>query len=303
MNTIKGGAEQSNELNWQDWTIFGVLCIVWGTSFILIKKGLIAFDHYDVAVIRISVTMLAFTPFFIKYLYHIDWSRFWKFLLIGLTGSGIPAFLYPLAQTQISSSVAGILNSLTPIFTLIIGIVIFKVSFQGSKMVGSVIGFIGACMLILSGENTLVSGNNWYAIYIILGTICYGFSVNAVKEYFQDTNSILISAVSFGLIGPPALIYIIFFSDIPHIMMNEEHGMMSFIYIALLAIFSTVFGTVYFFKLIQRTNAIFGASISYLIPVVALFWGLVDGELINIFHILSMFLILFGVYLVRGRQR
>ena len=303
MNTIKGGAEQSNELNWRDWTIFGVLCIVWGTSFILIKKGLIAFDHYDVAVIRISVTMLAFTPFFIKYLSHIDWSRFWKFLLIGLTGSGIPAFLYPLAQTQISSSAAGILNSLTPIFTLIVGIVIFKVPFQGAKVVGVAIGFIGACLLILSGDSTLASGNNWYSVYIILGTICYGVSVNAVKEYFQDTNSILISAVSFGLIGPPALIYALFVSDIPQTIMYEEHGMTSFIYIALLAIFSTVFGTVYFFKLIQRTNAIFGSSISYLIPVVALFWGLADGELINLFHIMSMILILLGVYLVRGRQR
>ena len=289
------------DLNWKDWLIFLGLCLVWGTSFILIKKGLIAFSFYDVAVLRIVITFISFIPFLVIFWTKIPWNRFWKFLLVGLTGSGIPSFLYPMAQTQIDSSTAGILNSLTPIFTLIAGFLIFKIPFTRLKLIGVFTGFIGACLLVLSNDQTGFSGMNWYALYIVGATICYGISVNAVKAFFQDINSLLISAVSFSIIGPIALTYLLF-SDIPETTMHAPHGITSFIYIALLAFFSTVIGTIFFFRLVQRTNPVFSSSISYLVPVVALFWGLLDGEFIGIYHLLSMVLILIGIFLVRGRE-
>jgi drug/metabolite transporter (DMT)-like permease len=290
-----------SDLHWKDWLIFLGLCVVWGTSFILIKKGLIAFNHYDVAVLRIVITFISFLPFLFIFWAKIPWNKFWQFLLVGITGSGIPSFLYPIAQTQISSSTAGILNSLTPIFTLIAGFLIFKIPFTRMKFFGVMIGFIGACLLVLSGDQSGLSGINWYALYIVGATICYGISVNAVKAFFQDVHSLLISAVSFSIIGPFAFGYLLF-SDIPETTMHAEHGLTSFIYIALLAILSTVIGTIFFFRLVQRTNPVFSSSISYLVPVVAIFWGLLDGEFIGIYHLLSMALILVGIYLVRGRE-
>ena len=288
-------------LGWQDWAIFIGLCFLWGTSFILIKKGLIAFDHYEVAVLRIIITFICFSPFLFIFWAKIPWNRLWKFFVVGITGSGIPSFLYPIAQTQISSSTAGILNSLTPIFTLIAGYFIFKMPFNRKKLAGVLIGFFGACLLVISSDTAGIGGINWYALFIVAATLCYGISVNAVKAFFQDTHSLLISAVSFSLIGPPAMVYLLF-SDIPETTMHAEHGMESFIYIILLALLSTVIGTIFFFRLVQRTNPVFSSSISYLVPVVALLWGIIDGEFIGLFHLLSMLLILVGIYLVRGRN-
>jgi len=129
----------------------------------------------------------------LKFKNEIDWSKWKYFLIVGLTGSGIPAFLYPIGQTEISSSIAGILNSTTPIFTFLLGIIFFQSRFILLKFTGIIIGLIGAAMLVFYGKDAVMGGNPWYALFIIGGTICYGYNINVVKNIFQNTNPLKLS--------------------------------------------------------------------------------------------------------------
>ena len=274
------------------------LSLVWGSSFILIKKALLAFDPIDLACMRISISAIAFVPILYLQRKKVPWKDWKLFLAVGLTGSGVPAFMYLIAQTNINSTVSGLLNSLTPIWTLIIGIIIFKNKMDASKTIGVLIGFLGAALLMIfsksEGENT----NLWYGFFIVLGTLCYGVSGNMVKHYFQNVKSIIISATSFCLIGPPAIVYLLYKGTLTSIEWNQEQ-VYSFGAVLLLSLIGTVLATIIFYKLIQDTNAVFGSSVAYIMPLVAMGWGFVDGEAIGLVVILSMILILSGVYLIK----
>ena len=205
---FKSIMSQNNSVDRTAWVILILLSLVWGCSFILIKKSLIAFSPVQLSCLRIAISSLAFTPIVFWKRNVIDWSQWYKFLAVGITGSGLPAFLFFFAQTQISSSVAGLLNSLNPIWTLLIGVGIFKLKFNNTKLLGVIIGFIGATSIILLGSEDILGGNPWFGIFIILATISYASSVNMVQAFFKGTRPLIISSVSFFMIGPPALIYL-----------------------------------------------------------------------------------------------
>ncbi len=284
---------------WIGFGIMLVLGLVWGSSFILIKKSLIAFSSNEVGLLRIGISALAFLPIAISSFKKIT-SKDLKFLIIvGLAGSGIPSFLFPLAQTQISSSVAGLLNSLTPLFTLILGILFFGNSFKWSKVGGVLIGLAGAALLILFGSSVGNDPVSWFSLFAILATVCYAISVNTVGTYLKHLKPITTSATSFLMVGIPALIYIICCSDIPSTVLTDEHGWQSLGYVTVLAILGTVLSTIIFFQLVRISNALFASMIAYVIPIVALGWGALDGELISFYHFIGMALILIGVYLSR----
>ena len=274
------------------------LSLVWGSSFILIKKSLIAFSSYEVGMLRIGISALAFLPIAVGAFRKIERKDLKFLLLVGLTGSGIPAFLFPLAQTQISSSVAGLLNSLTPLFTLVLGILFFKTAFKSSKLAGVLIGLVGAALLILFGENIGENAVSWYSAFAILATICYATSVNTVGTHLQHLDPITTSATSFLMVGIPAILYLCF-SDVPQTVMTHAHGLQSLGYVTILALIGTVLSTVIFFQLVRMSNALVASMIAYIIPVVALGWGAIDGEVISFYHFLGMSLILVGVYLSR----
>ncbi|MBK9256453.1 MAG: DMT family transporter [Saprospiraceae bacterium] len=280
------------------WVILILLSLIWGCSFILIKKSLVAFSPVQLASLRLAISAIAFTPIVLAHRQYIDWKLWPKFIAVGLTGSGIPAFLFFFAQTQITSSVAGLLNSLTPLWTLLVGIFIFKLNFERSKLIGVLLGFAGAAMLLLSGEETVLGGNPWYGILIVLATVCYASSVNMVQAFFSDVRPIVISSMSFFLIGPPFILYLIF-SDFTEILMTNEHAWQALGAVTLLSLFGTVLSSVLFYYLVQKTNAVFGSTVTYLMPIVALGWGFWDGEVISILHFLSMGLILIGVYITK----
>lgn len=290
-----------SRISLKSWLTLILLSIVWGSSFILIKKGIVAFDPYEVASMRIFFSALAFIPVVIYYRKIIEWKRWPYFLLVGLTGSGIPAFMYPLAQQQISSSVAGILNSLTPIFAFLIGIILFQDKFKKLRLVGLTIGLIGAAILTFYGEGSREGSNLWYAGFIVVASFCYAFNVNAIRAFFQETKPIIISAVSFCFIGLPAFIYLLS-SDILEVSLQHEFAYWSLLAVIILALVGTVISTVLFFRLVQETSPIFAASVSYLMPIVAIMWGLLDGELMTFFHIIGMLLILGGIYLIRSDE-
>ena len=282
----------------KSWLVLIFLSLIWGTSYILIKKGLEVYTPYQLGLLRLGISALAFLPFLVRRFSQIDWSRWKPLLLVGITGTGLPSMLFPLAQTEISSSVAGILNSLTPLFTLILGIIIFGSSFVWSKLLGVLLGLVGAAMLILFGNEVGLEGNMWYGLLIVFATICYATSANTVGKQLRGMRSLMISAVAFGMVGIPALLGL-FATDFTHRLLHYEGGWLALGYIVILALASTVFASIVFFRLVQITSPVFSSMVSYLVPVVALFWGLVDGEAITILHFLGMALILAGVYLSR----
>ena len=280
------------------WLVLALLSLIWGTSYILIKRGLVAFSPYQVACIRLSVSSLSFIPILLYHFKNIDWSKWFYLVVVGLTGTAIPSFLFPIAQTEVSSSIAGILNSLTPLFTLVMGVIFFKSSMKARVTIGVMIGLIGAALLILFGNQVGIKGNLWYGLFIVLATVCYATSSNVVGYYLKDMSSLLISAVSFAMVGFPA-IFMLFTTDFVHVVQTDPEGLPALGYVTILALFSTVLASIIFFRLIKWTNPVFASTISYLVPMVALFWGFVDGELISLYHIIGMGLIFLGVYLTR----
>ena len=282
----------------KSWGILLLVAVIWGSSYILIKKGLIAYSPTQLASLRVVISALAFLPVFIARRHRINWSALRYLLVVGFSGSFIPAFLFAFAQTQINSSTTGILSSLTPLFTLILGISFFGVAIQLRKVVGVIIGLAGAVFLILYGRSAGMEGNLWYGLLVVLGCACYALSVNTVKTYLQDMSAITISAVSFILIGIPAVLYL-FTTDFIEVVAHRDGAWLALGYISILALLGTVAATVLFFKLVQITDAVFGSMVSYLIPLIAVLWGVVDGEVITLFHIIGMALILTGVYISR----
>lgn len=281
------------------WGILILLGLVWGSSYILIKKSLIAFSPIQVACLRLSISAIAFFPVFLYHFRDIDWSKLKYLVLVGVTGSGLPAILFSTAQTEISSSVAGVLSSLSPLFTLIIGIIFFKAEAVWSKITGILIGLLGAISLIVFGQTAGIEGNLWYGLLVIIGCVSYAISSNAVKAHLQEMSSFKISAAAFFIVGIPSLIYL-FIIDIGTVIRTHEHGWVSLGTVTVLALAGTVMATVLFFKLVQITDPLFASIVSYLIPMIAILLGAFDGEPITIFHAIGMGLILTGVYLTKG---
>jgi drug/metabolite transporter (DMT)-like permease len=285
----------------KSWLILVMLSMIWGSSFILIKKSLIAFSPEQVACLRISISALAFIPFLAARFKRIDWKKWRYFLLVGVAGSALPSFLFAFAQTQINSTMAGILNSLTPLFTLILGMLFFGAPFILKKTGGVFLGLLGAILLILWSNDQGLSGHWVYALLVIGATICYATSVNTVGAFLKDVHSVTISAVSFSFMGLPALIYL-FSTDFLSVMASSPQAWASLSYVAILALFGTVLATIIFFYLVHLNNPVFASMIAYLIPIVAVFWGVLDGEPVSWMHGVAMLLILSGIYLSRQKK-
>ena len=278
-----------------------LLSLVWGSSFILIKKGLLAFTPMQVASLRIGIAGLAFLPFFIYNFKKIDWSKTRELLIVGFAGSAFPALLFSIAQTEVSSSVAGVLNSLTPLFVLIQGVLFYGLVLTKEKLIGVILGFLGASFLILFGKSIASDGNQWYGLFLVMATFCYALSVNTVQKHFQNISAINLSAAAYCLVAPLGLIYL-YFTDFVEVVQTHEHGMTSLGAITILSLASTVIASIIFFRLVQMTSALFASMVAYLIPLVALGFGFFDGEQVTIYHFIGMAMILFGVYITKKEK-
>lgn len=292
--------QPSTNITLISWGILLLLGLTWGSSYILIKKSLVAFSPVQVACLRLSISAIAFFPVLLWHYKNIEWAKVRYLAIVGLTGSALPAILFSTAQTEISSSVAGVLSSLGPLFTLIVGVLFFKTALEWSKVTGILVGLTGAVVLIAFGQTAGIKGNLWYGSFVIIGMVCYAISSNVVKASLQDMNSFKISAVAFSIVGTPCLIYLLT-TNILDVIQTHEYGWTSLGTVTLLALGGTVMATVLFFKLIQLTNPVFASIVSYLIPIIAILLGAWDGEPITILHVLGMGLILIGVYLTKGK--
>jgi len=276
-----------------------VLALIWGSSFILIKRGLEAFSPVQVGMIRLVFASLALLPIAIinfKGTFLPNWK---KFMILGIFGNLLPASLFPLAEQGLASSLTGILNSLTPIFTLLVGIVFFGVRFGNRQLLGLAIGLIGAVALSMVNNEGGIGSFNFYALFVLLATIFYGVSANLVKTYFHNFNPIVLTSFQMFSIGGFAFLYL-FLSDFPFRLVHAPTAMISLGYLLILGIINTAFALILFNRLIQLTSAVFASTVTYLIPIGAIFWGVFDGEKIFLLHLLGTALILGGVLLVNS---
>ena len=283
------------------WIILLGLAAIWGSSFILMKRGLEAYSSSQVASLRIFIAFLFLIPFAAGNL-KLAVSKKWKYLLAaGVFGNCIPAYLFTHAQTGLASSLTGMLNSLTPLFTLILGVFLFQAKIRWFNALGVIIGLSGAFGLILTNDGMSLSGSFEYAIYIIIATFMYALSVNIIKKHLNDVNSVHISAISFMFIGPITGIYL-FSTDFTVVLATHPKAYSSLAYVTVLALVGTAVSLMVFNMLIKMTSAIFASSVTYLIPVVAMMWGVLDGEIITLLHLLWVIIILLGVYLVNKKK-
>lgn len=281
------------------WQIVALLLLafIWGSSFILMKRGLVAYSHNEVATLRMVIAFLCFLPFILSNIKKVD-RKYWKHLIIvGLFGNGIPAFLFTKAETGLSSSLTGMLNSLVPLFTIILGVLIYKVPTNKLKFIGVFIGLCGAAMLIGGNGLDIENSKTSYSIYVIMATLCYAISVNSIKKYLQDVNSIVVSSFAFLFIGPPLLVYL-FTTDFVYTTFNNPVAPTALMFIVILAVFGTALSLIIFNMLVKQTSALFASTVTYLIPIFAIMWGIIDGEVINLIQILGIVVILIGIYFV-----
>lgn len=279
------------------WIILTALVIVWGSSFILMKKGLITFSSNEVGALRLSVTFIFLLPFLLFRFKKIKIHQFKYIALSGLIGNGIPAFLFAKAQSGIDSSLAGVLNSLTPLFTLLIGFMFFKYKTKWYNAIGVLIGLFGAAGLIYVNSGGSFKYNFIYSSYIILATLLYAINLNIIKKYLKNIDSLTIVCFAFFSIGIPSIVYLFTTDFIIHFQ-NNPYATKSMLSICILGVLgSGISGFVYNF-LIKITNVLFAASVTYLMPIIAVLWGIIDGEEFGLIQFIWILTILFGVFLV-----
>jgi drug/metabolite transporter (DMT)-like permease len=284
-----------------NWIILIVLALTWGSSFILMKRGMDVYSSDEVAALRIFIAFLFLSPLIFRHVKK-PLLKYWKgFIGMGVLGNFIPAFLFTKAETGISSSLTGMLNSLTPLFTLLLGVILFKTKTRLVNAIGILIGFVGAIGLLTVGKSEDMDNNMLYGFYVVLATICYALSVNIIKKDLGEVNSVTATVWAMLFIGPMAGIYLFGFTDFTNKLGAHPLAMNSLGYVCILAIFGTALSVIVFNVLIRNTNALFASSVTYLIPVVAMFWGIFDGEDVQLLHFVWIALILLGVYLVNKK--
>jgi len=284
------------------WGLLVVLSLIWGTSFILMKKGLVVFSALELGAARVSVAAALLLPFALREIGRVDRTRLKWLALSGTVGTLIPAFLFAYAETRLASGLAGVLNALTAVFALLVGALLFGQRLTGLRVLGIGLGLVGTVVLMLlggSGDAGPASGGSaWYGLYIVAATIGYGLSVNVIKHRLHALTPVAVTSLLLLIIGGPALAYLLLGTGFVHKLATVPGAWPAFGYIALLATMSTAVATVLFNMLIQRSTTLFASSSTYLIPIVALAWGALDGEAFNLWHAAGMGIILAGVFII-----
>ena len=279
------------------WLYLIILSIVWGSSFILMKKALVGLTPMQVGALRILITSVFLLLIGFKRLFRIK-RRHWYYLTLnGFVGTFFPAFLFAFAIEKIDTSIASILNSLTPLNTLIFGALIFGFRFRKRQFIGVLIGLLGTALLILKGDELNPNQDYFYTSFILISSVGYALNVNILKKYLHDLDAISITVGNFFLLIIPTLI-VLWFTDFFETFEVNDASLKGILYLTVLAVFGTGIAKIMFNRLIQISNPIFSSSVTYLIPIVAITWGIFDGEKITFMQFSSGFVILLGVYLV-----
>lgn len=282
-----------------NWFLFLLLSLIWGSSFILMKAGMQRLSPYQVATLRIFSAGLILIPFSIRAFRLVPREKLGLVILSGLLGNFFPAYLFCLAETQIDSAIAGILNALTPFFTILLGIFFFGMQARAEKMIGIAIGFIGLCLLLLSGANVSVQ-NISYSLLVLVATLFYAINVNMVGRYLKGIGSLQIASVAFVCLLIPTLILLLV-TGYFRLPLTQKEVALSTLAACVLGIMGTAVASILFYMLMKRAGTLFASMVTYGIPFVAVFWGVWDGEKITGLQMGCMGIILGGVYLVNRK--
>ena len=285
------------------WIYLFTLSLIWGSSFILMKKVLVGLTPVQLGSLRII-----FSGFFLfivgfKKIKTIS-TKDWKWVgITGLLGTFFPVFFFAYAQTEIDSSIASILNSLVPLNTVVVGFIVFKIISTKRQIFGVFIGLFGAIMLIVNGASINSNQNYLYVIFIILATVSYATSVNVLKRYLQNMHALTIAVGNFAVIIIPATIILVSSGFFKTEVLESESLKPALLYLLVLSLFGTAMAKVLFNKLVHVATPVFASSVTYLMPIVAIFWGVLDGETLSLLQVLASLIILLGVYLAHKRSK
>lgn len=284
------------------WIYLIALSLIWGSSFILIKKSLIGLSPLQVGSLRIVFSSIMIFLIAFNKIKTIQKDK-WKWIAVSaIIGTFLPAFLFAFAETQIDSAVASILNSLVPMNTVLIGLAVFKISTTKTQSIGVIIGFIGTSILIISGSDLNPDQNYMYSGLVIICSILYATNVNLIKKYLYDVNAVAIAAGQFSVIFIPSLIVLVYSGFFDLKFSNNELLYHSLLYVLLLSFFGTAMAKILFNKLIQISSPVFASSVTYSMLIVSVIWGVLDGELFNINQAIATILIIIGVYLSNKKK-
>lgn len=283
------------------WIYLLILSFVWGSSYILIKKALIGLSPLQVGSLRTIISTVLLLAIGYSSLKSIPKDK-WKWILITGLVSFIPPFLFAYAQTEIDSALAAILNSLTPLATLLIGVGFYRFKIDSKQISGVIIGLIGSVLLMYQGSVINPDQNLLYVFFIIFASILYALQVNLLKVHLQDVSAVAITVGNFIFIFPLAFV-IFFMSDYKQIDISNKDVKVALFCLIILSIVGTVFAKILFNKFVQIASPVFASSVTYILPIVALFWGLLDGEIFTLNQLFATLIILIGVYLANKKSK
>ncbi len=285
------------------WGLLLVLGLILGSTYMLMKKGLQVFSAQEVGALRIFSAAVLLLPWSLPRLRQLRWQHYKRLLLVGLVGSLSPAFLFAQAQTQLDSALNGVLTALTPIFALLLGKLCFQQPIFKHEILGALLGLIGTLFLVLAGNEHRMDKINYYALLPLLGCFCYGLHANLVKHYLQDLSTNTIASVSFLLIGLITAIMLFTQTAFLTKLRTVEGAYLATGYVLILGALGSATAFLLFTKLIKRTSPVFAGMVAFIIPLVALGWGLLDGEVLLGGHYLGIATILMGVYWISKQQQ
>jgi len=283
------------------WILLLALTFIWGSSFILIKRGLDVFSPGEVGALRMFTASLVLSPLALKYLKSFTRRQYIYLFIVGFFGSFLPAFLFAKAETGLGSAMAGVLNALTPMFVVIVGGLFFHQQIGRRTVLGLLLGFGGTIVLMIASAEGDLSKLNYFGLYIVVATIFYGTNVNLIKFKLQGVGAIPLTSMAFSLILPFAAYYLFVVSDFVVKVETIPGAWLSVFYVSILGVFGTAMAMILFNKLIQLISPIFASSVTYLIPIVAVVWGLFDQEVLLFQHYVGMIIILLGVYITNRK--
>ena len=284
------------------WLYLFILSLIWGTSYILIKKGLVGLSPLQLGAFRIIFTTIFLFLIGFRSLFRITKTQWGWVALSALLGTFLPVFLFAYAETQIDSSIASILNSLVPLFTIFLGFLLFKIAFTRNQVIGVILGLLGAAILIFQGAEVNPDQNYLFAGLVVIAALCYAGNANILKSKLQEVSSLAIAVGNFSVMLIPAVI-VLYLAGGMQLDVAEPAIRSSLLYVVILAFFGTALAKILFNKLVQISSAVFSTSVTYLIPIVGIFWGLLDGERFTLIHLLGAGVILTGVYLVNANRK
>lgn len=284
------------------WFLLIIIALTWGSSFILIKKSLLAFTPYQIGAFRVGISGLLLCYFGLPALKRMDKKTVFWVALVGFFGNFVPMFLFPIAQTRVSSSLAGILDSLVPIFVLVFAFLIFGIKSKPLQMFGAIIGFIGAALIMYFSEASNEESNFGYALLIVLATALYAMAALIIKERLNHVQSKDLSSAVFTVWLIPSILILIssgFFTNFD----TSAEALESLGYLSILTVLGTAIAIMLYYKLIQNTSPVFASTVTYLLPLIAVVWGLLDGERFSLWYVIGGLLILWGIYLIREKKK